>query len=151
MSTKRKTPAAPPKKRPRGRPSKRTPELCREICDRLSNGEPLAVICREERMPAVSTVWQWSESDPKFSESIARARIEGYDMIASDCMAIADDRGDDPASRRVRTDVRLKLLAKWDPKRYGDRIDVKAEHSGSISLSNVLKEIQAGGLPSNDG
>jgi hypothetical protein len=64
---------------------------------------------------------QWRVADEALEFAHARAKAEGYDAIADDCVTIADDREDDPASRRVRTDVRLKLLAKWDPKRYGDR------------------------------
>ena len=44
-------------------------------------------------------------------------------------LEIADDREEDPASRRVRIETRLKLLAKWDPKRYGDRL--QAELTGA--------------------
>jgi transposase len=151
MSTKRKTPAAPPKKRPRGRPSKRTPEICREICDRLSRGEPLAVICRDERMPDVSTVWDWTEKDEVFSQSIARARIKGFDALAAECLEISNTpmegtrekigkdgleitKEDMLGHRRLQIETRLKLLSKWDPKRYGDKIDVNATVAGEIKI-----------------
>jgi hypothetical protein len=123
-------------KRPRGRPSKFTQEIAEEICERLSRGEPLAVICRDVKMPDPSVVWDWTKRDEAFSQAIARARVAGFDAIADDCMAIADDRTDDPASRRVRVETRLKLLAKWDPKRYGDKLDLK--HSGSVDLEITI-------------
>lgn len=110
----------------RGRPSKFTQAIADEICERLGNGEPLAQICRDEKMPGLTTVYSWQSGNDKFSESIARARDAGYDHIAADGLTIVDDRESDPdpASRRIRADYRLKLLAKWDARRYGDKIDV---------------------------
>lgn len=105
-----------------GRPSKYTPELFAEICERLSKGEPLAQICRDEHMPSVTTVWEWQKSDAPISESIARARETGFDQIALEALRIADDKEGEHQRDRLRVDTRLKLLAKWDPKRYGDRI-----------------------------
>lgn len=124
-----------------GRPSKFTEEIAAEICERLSKGEPLAVICRDEGMPAVRTVSLWKVDHPEFGASFARARDEGFDAIAADALAIADTplegietketaegveikRSDMLGHRRLQVETRLKLLAKWDPKRYGDRLDL---------------------------
>lgn len=127
----------------RGRPSLYTPELAQEICDRLSKGEPLAKICRDEHMPSVRTVGNWKLSDEDFSSSIAHAREEGEDNIAADCMGIADDSSGDYTEgengpiynaehvqrSKLRIETRLKLLAKWNPKKYGDKIT--QEHTGA--------------------
>lgn len=126
-----------------GRPSKYTPELLTTICERLSKGEALAVICRGEGMPAYRTVKDWqdeqSERGLQVSAAIARAREEGYDAIAMEALGIADDGRrdyqvmedgrevvdhDHIARSRLRVDTRLKLLAKWDPKRYGDKVQL---------------------------
>ena len=119
-----------------GRPSKFTQDIADEICERLSDGEPLAAICRDPKMPAVSTVWQWEKDRADLSEAIARARLVGFDAIAVEALAIADatendtvvnERGNEaPNSEwitrsRLRVETRLKLLAKWDPRRYGDK------------------------------
>lgn len=45
--------------------------------------------------------------------------------------------GDMLEHRKLRIDTRLKLLAKWNPKKYGDRLDLN--HGGEIGL-NVLAE-----------
>jgi hypothetical protein len=57
--------------------------------------------------------------------AIARARAQGFDEIARKARLIA--RGDkaagstgDVARDRLICEVDMKLLAKWDPKRYGD-------------------------------
>ena len=120
-----------------------TQEVADAICARLSKGEPLAKICRDEDMPAVRTVSGWKKANDAFSADIARAREEGFDQIAADCLGIADEtdndtlyteHGDRPNTEwisrsKLRIETRLKLLAKWDPKRYGDKIT--QEHTGA--------------------
>jgi hypothetical protein len=126
-----------------GRPSTYTPEIAEEICERLAKGEPLAVICRDEHMPAARTVHDWKASPNlrDFAALIARAREDGFDVIAAECLDIAEDGTNDykPKERpdgstyeafdsehvqrsKLRIETRLKLLAKWDPKRYGDKV-----------------------------
>lgn len=132
----------------RGRPSKFSDAIASEICDRLSRGEPLAVICREAHMPAVATVSDWKKAHQSFFVAIARAREEGFDAIAAQCMEIADDEKHDwvlskkgmltsevaIGRARLRVETRLKLLAKWDPKRYGEKLAVDANHSGAVRV-----------------
>ena len=115
-----------------GRPSKYSPELVETICERLASGEPLAQICRDEGMPHPSTVRDWMSEREDVSRAIARAREDGFDAIAVDALQIADyglnDTSDGEVNHdviqrsKLRVETRLKLLAKWDPKRYGDRI-----------------------------
>lgn len=119
-----------------GRPTRFTQAILEEICERLSTGEPEAVICRDEHMPAARTVRDWKLSMPDVAAAIARAREAGEDAIAADCLLIADDAtGDyrlgekgllvdhDHIQRsKLRIETRLKLLAKWNPKRWGERI-----------------------------
>jgi len=133
-----------------GRPSKYSPELIDEICERLCNGEPLAQICRDEHMPQVVTVNSWRrangplpvEVSREVNSKVARARRIGFDHIATDCLHIADDNGKDmrilPDGREVvdadvvqraklRIETRLKLLACWDPTRYGNKMDLTSK------------------------
>ncbi|MEQ0776169.1 terminase [Paraburkholderia tropica] len=139
-----------------GRPTLFTLELAAEICERLAVGEPLASICRDGHMPAVRTVSDWKRDHGQFSADFARAREDGADAIAADCLDIADDatndtivtdRGEQPNTEwisrsRLRVETRLKLLAKWFPKTYGDKIDVT---TGNESL-NLTAEQRAARL-----
>lgn len=125
-----------------GATSTYTEEKAEEICERLGEGIPLREICRREDMPAWRTVYRWIEANTDFAARIAHARTRGFDAIAEQCLQIADDTSDDtvwvgPADSpreaantewisrsKLRVETRLKLLAKWDPKRYGDKLDV---------------------------
>jgi hypothetical protein len=130
-----------------GRPSKYTDEIATEIGDRLAKGEPLAAICRDDHMPSDRTVRNWMEQDAAFSSAIARAREVGFDALAAQCLEIAEDGSHDYKHKKrangeeyeefdsehvqrskLRIETRLKLLAKWDPKRYGDKVAL--EHTG---------------------
>jgi hypothetical protein len=117
-----------------------------EILSRLAKGEPLAQICRDDFLCDPSTFRNWCDADENLAIAYARAREDGFDVIAIDCLQIANTthegvettvkpdgsieerRGDMLGHRKLQIDTRLKLLAKWDPKRYGERIT--NEHTG---------------------
>lgn len=94
------------------------------ICARLSTGEPMTVICRDMGLSRI-TVNGWRREDPEIAAQFDAARDDGYDAIAHRTRATARGNGDSTADVQrdkliIETD--LKLLAKWDPRRYGDRI-----------------------------
>ncbi len=143
------------------RPSDFTQETADAICARLSKGEPLAHICRDDDMPAVRTVSDWKRVREGFSADFARAREEGFDAIAADCLDIADDTTRDTvygengeradmewiSRSKLKIETRLKLLAKWDPKRYGDKIT--QEHTGADGaglFADLLKAVDGSSL-----
>lgn len=158
-------PAAETPKVPKkiGRPSKYSPELAVEICQRLSNGEPLRQICRDDHIPAWQTIYDWMYRDDELGENgvglsraIARAREQGYEAIAEECLLIADnpqfgqkqvmsDQGtsttveDMLGHRKLQIETRLKLLSKWDPKRFGDRVALTgADNAPPIQVESKL-------------
>lgn len=144
-------------------PTKRTPELVDAILARLAKGEPLAVICRSEGMPDRRTVNRWRSEDEDLDARFQEARDDGFDAIAAAALAIADDGSEDykPGKdgptldsehvqrSRLRVDTRLKLLAKWDPKRYGDRQilagDPEAPLQG-LSLEQINERLRKHGI-----
>jgi hypothetical protein len=139
-----------------------TQEVADAICERLSKGEPLAKICRDENMPAVRTVSDWKKAHDAFSADFARAREEGFDSIAADCLAIADEtsldtvcteNGDRPNTEwisrsKLKIETRLKLLAKWDPKRYGDKITQEVTGADGAAMSWSINFVKPADEPS---
>ena len=108
------------KKRP-GRPTKYSQKLAEEICRRLAEGEPFVSICNDAHMPDFSTIWRWDRSNPEFRDLCARALEHGSHYLAHDCLRIADDDSIDPRHKRIMIDTRLRLIGKWNAKRYGAR------------------------------
>lgn len=113
-------------------------KVVQAICERLATGEPLAVICRSKGFPDPSTVWDWGKADETIEQAIARARDAGHDAIALRLRETARGGGDssgDVQRDKLIVDTDLKLLAKWNPKRYGDTTTTK--HEGGVTLNVV--------------
>jgi hypothetical protein len=123
-----------------GRPDTFTQVKADAIIERVSMGEPLAQVCRDIAV-GLTTWYDWVRVRPELSERIARAREAGFDMIAVDALRIADTpvegkrekstalgleitTEDMLGHRKLQVETRLKLLAKWDPKRYGDKLAI---------------------------
>lgn len=128
------------------RPSKRSPQVEDEICRRLSEGETLRAICRDEGMPPWRSVYDWIAQDEGFSARFARAREVGADAIAEETLDILDEppertnteHGDKVDSGYVawqknRAEQRLKLLAKWFPKKYGDKQEIDLNVNSALA------------------
>ena len=134
-----------------GRPPEAVPkDKAQAICEWISLGNTLRQWCRDNDIH-YSTVYLWMEKDADFSQRFARARDVGHDAIADEALAIIDtfpvETVSDSGSRldaghvswlKNRAEMRLKLLAKWNPKKYGDKVGV--EHSGSIALDTAILE-----------
>lgn len=135
-----------------------TQQIADEICERIAQGEPLRQICRDEHMPGWVTVYEWLKKYDDFAERFARARDLGYDAIAEETLDIADEgtndwmeklgadgqpvgwqlNGEHVQRSKLRIETRLKLLAKWSPKKYGDKQQV--EMSGQLATSNMTED-----------
>lgn len=136
--------------RPRGRPDTFTQEKADAVCAELAKGISLKATCEKLGLPE-STVRGWELSREDFAADSVRARELGCHSMADETLAIADDGRNDwmaandpdnPGYRangeyiqrsRLRIDTRLRLLGKWLPRIYGDRVDVN--HSGTIDLA----------------
>lgn len=171
---------APPKKKT-GRPSTYDPNIAQQMCEMLSEGIPLREICRQEGFPPWRTVYSWMERNEDLSAHIARAREIGYDLMAEECLAIADtpktgkrttfssggDDEDDSVTvveedmlghRKLQIETRLKLLAKWNPKKYGDKVQVGGDSENPLTVTadvglfdTILKSLEAKRQVANEG
>lgn len=124
------------------------------ICSQISIGRTLRELCREPGMASFVTVYDWIAADSEFALRFARARDIGADAIATDALEIMDmeperdDKGKiDPAAvawQKNRAELRLKLLAKWNPKLYGEKIQQDVISSdGSMATMPTRIELVA--------
>ena len=126
------------------------------ICEWLGRGETLAAYCRQEGAPSLFTVYSWRDSSAEFASRFARARDIGFDAIADSCLAIADDASGDvrvdeqgnvrqdsefAARSRIRVETRLKLLAKWDPRRYGDKVVIGGDPEAPLRVLTTTERL----------
>jgi hypothetical protein len=123
------------------RQSKRTPEVEERIIEGLTDGVPLRVLCRQDDMPSWRTVYDWINADPSFASRVAYARDLGFEALAEDILNIADDTpaiSEHVQRSKMRIDTRLKLLACWSPKRYGNKqtVDVGNKENETLKIES---------------
>ena len=135
-----------------GRPLEFDQEQADTICQRIAEGESVRAICRDDSMPAMSTVFKWLSRVPEFAEQYAHAKEEQAETLADEIVAIADEAevsakvdGEDVrlsldataiARNRLRVDARKWVAAKLKPKKYGDRQTI--EHEGKVGLEQLV-------------
>ena len=145
-----------------GRPTKYTAKLADDICTRIAQGESLRRICEGAGVPDKANVLRWlASTDEKykgFRDQYARAMSLRADMWADEIIEIADDGTNDWMERelkdggvvevvnhehvtrsRLRVDTRKWLMARMEPKKYGDR--VQNELSGTVGVEKIERTI----------
>lgn len=143
-----------------GRKSTYTPEISAAICARLADGESLNAICKDEDMPAESTVRAWAlDNVHGFTANYARAREIGYEKHADLIIKLADDarigtkttrkasgdvetvEGDMVERSRLQIDARKWILSKMLPKKYGDKVAVSGDPDNPLRVETVVRTI----------
>jgi hypothetical protein len=119
-------------------------EVCDEIIHRLSHGETLRAICRDDHMPTFTTVYDWMEEHPEFNLRYLRARELGCDALAQQCLEIADtpiiDRNgnDNVARSKVQIDTRTKVIGLWSA-----RYAANQSNTTNINVNTGLQVLSA--------
>ena len=116
------------------------------ICEEIADGRSLRSICKDEGMPAKSTVFKWLAAVPAFADQYARAREAQADSLADDILDISDNKSLEPNDRRIRIEARKWLAGKQRPKVYGDATTLKhtGPNGGPVEYTNMTEaEIDA--------
>jgi hypothetical protein len=115
-----------------GRPSSYSPELAEAICEHIAGGRSLRSFCQAEGAPNKTTVLRCVRDNQQFAQMYALAREVQADMLADECIDIADQAGEVNIAR-LRIDTRKWTAAKLAPKKYGD----KTELGGKVEIEDV--------------
>ena len=127
-------------------PAKKTPKLTEEVLSRIALGETLASLGRELDFHPQSWA-DWMRADEGLAIAYAHARDVGADALAEQALALIDttpERVDgkiDPGFvqwKRAQVETRLKLLAKWNPKKYGEKqtVDVGNKDGDALKVEH---------------
>lgn len=140
-------------------PAARRAEIKEAVTAGLMRGTPLTVICEALQAGGSFTgkaMYYWLRDDPEAKLAIDYARDLGFDWLAHDCIAIADDASSDVLTdaeggqhpngaavlrAKLRIETRLKLLAKWSP-RYAEGSTLKVEGEVQATVRHVLDPAQ---------
>lgn len=140
-------------------PAKITPQVIEEVLSRIAQGETLAALGRELGFHPNNWAVRIRE-DEELAIAYAHARDVGADVIAEDALRIideeplriveVDEEGKTSQGRidsaavtwaKNRAEMRLKLLAKWNPKKYGDKQDVNIGNKEGETLKVESKPV----------
>lgn len=123
---------------PAGRPTLYNEELAAKICERIIEGESLVTICKDEDFPALGTIFRWlgEEDKTEFRDNYARAKEQQADTMAEKMMAVAEDETQDVQRSRLIVDTYKWQASKLKPKKYSERLDVKAEGSFTVIIGD---------------
>ncbi len=143
------------------------------VLERMAAGETLRGICRDDGMPAASTVRYWVVTDQPvgFAERYARAREAQAEAWSDEIVEISDDTAKDThvtvyeggvertspntewlGRSKLRVDSRKWLMAKLHPGRYGDHLKVeqKTTHSVDDSVGALMERVGLAGKRIHD-
>lgn len=101
---------------------------------------------------SLRTTYDRIDRHKAFAAMMEKAREAGFDVIANDCLAIADDTDNDYEvgedrngnpkiflnkehiqRSKLRVETRTKLLAKWHPKKYGEKLEIE-QKTASVTI-----------------
>lgn len=143
-----------------GRPSLYTEDLAKRICHVVATHSlGLKKLCTMfEWMPDHTTIYAWRWERDKFSNMFTKAKLQQAELMAEDCIDIADDTsrdiitnkyGDDVCNSefvnrsRLRVDTRKWVAAKLLPKMYGDAQRVEKLEDENASLKEEARVLRA--------
>ena len=155
-------PLEKPAKGKGGRPSIFTQEIADIICIRISEGESLRDICKDDDMPSRMSVYRWLQANPEFCDLYTRAREDQADTLADEIVAIADEIPDlNPILdkhgalieiqlhsayiqwQKQRIDARKWTAMKLKPRKYGDKVQVGGDPENPLEVKNEAMDILA--------
>lgn len=152
--------------------SEYTEEVALQICSRMAEGESVRSICRDEEMPCLATIFNWLRQQPTFVEHYTRAREVREETIFEENLEISDDGTNDWMERRseaekgagvntgwtvngehiqrsrLRVDTRKWMLARMNPKKYGEKQTLEhTDPNGNNPFAPLMELIGGNGRP----
>lgn len=123
-------------------------EILEKVFESIDEGLSLRAACEKVGFPR-KTVEGWIEADQELSAQYLRARANRAELLFEEALRLQDERpesviqlGSDGESGTKRMDpafvswqanrvnLRMRMIAKMDPKRYGEKVELA--HSGQI-------------------
>ena len=132
-----------------------TDQLAEEICSRISAGELLTVICRDDDMPTMRRVQMWLKENPEFQALFNMSIQDRLFVFEEQVIEIADDmkndfktvikngkekRVADPdmvARAKLRIEVRFRHLKSGLPGRWGDISTLNVNNKDPLDVANL--------------
>jgi hypothetical protein len=129
--------------------------VAQEICERVSAGELLTIICREDDMPTTRRCNQWLKERYEFQALMDMSKNDRLSIFEEEVIEIADDlkndfkivikngkekRVVDPeviARAKLRIEVRFRHLKSGKPSKWGDVQTLITKSDDPNDVSNL--------------
>lgn len=113
------------------------------VCKEIEKGKALRNVLKDNNMPSTSTFYEWLDIYPDKAKQYARATEVRAEAIFDDILSIADQNANDTyvndqglevtnndviQRSRLRIDARKWVLAKLNPKKFGEKLDVTSDN-----------------------
>jgi len=114
-----------------------------EILLRLSDGESMKTICRDDHMPCTATVYNWlGSADDTLLDKYAHAmslRGQNFGERVTDLAELLLKSPDlDPNRARVAVDALKWAAGRLAPAKYGDRIEANVSGAVEVTLVPIM-------------
>jgi hypothetical protein len=130
-------------------------ELFKDIITQISrDGLSLRKVLAQSFMPSSKTFYEWIDNDKEKVKQYARACKDRQDLLFDEIIEIADENdadvyldngvakidGNTVQRSRLKVDARKWALSKMNPKKYGDKLDIKSDDKPIKSIPIVLQD-----------
>jgi hypothetical protein len=129
-----------------GRPLEYTQKMGDFICELVAtHAIGLPTLCKMyPQLPSDKTVQRWRNRVDLFRLNYACAKLKQADLLAEECLEIADNSTSESyAADRLRIDTRKWLASKLLPKQYGDRVVLEQKTEENDQLKAELIALRA--------
>jgi hypothetical protein len=132
-----------------------TEALAQEVCERISCGELLIIICNDDHLPTMRRCKQWMSEHEDFHALYKESLNDRLDIFEEQVIQIADDAsrdfkkvtrngrtmkvlvGDAIARAKLRVEVRLRHLKAGRPEKWGDTTTRNVNSKDPLDCSNL--------------
>lgn len=129
-----------------GRPLEYTKQMGDFICELVATHSiGLPTLCKMyPEIPADKTIQRWRNRVDEFRLNYACAKLKQADLLAEECLEIADNSTSESfCADRLRIDTRKWLASKLLPKQYGDRVVLEQKTEENEQLKAELIALRA--------
>lgn len=133
-------------------------QIAAEICERISSGELLTVICRDDHLPPIRKCQQWLKEYPEFQALFDMYIQDQLFVFSEQVLEIADAMKDDfktvikngkekrvadpdmVARAKLRIEVRFRHLKAGKPELWGDVSTLITKSDDRLDAANLTTD-----------
>ena len=126
-----------------GRPTEYDFNLCKEICERVRDGEDIrAIIESSDRYPSTASWYNWLGNHQELLELYRECRRDKSEAKELDTVQIANELRTgklDPHTAKVLIDLNKWFMGVYNPKSFGNKADFTVDEGNNGGITIEIK------------